>query len=806
MKASARSLTRGRAATWITLLTLALGIGGGTATFSVLDALVFRSLPYPDADQLAVVWSTDRDGATRQASPGEFDAWREQSSTVFENMAAYMFWGYTLTGHGEPAALTVAAITPELLPTLGVEPRIGRAFGDDDAVPGRGDVVLLEHDFWQRRFGGDEDVVGRTVSLDGQPHLVVGIMPPGFRFPHENVSLWVPLALNPRGPGYRRPALRVVARLEDGVTLHRAQEAMTIIAARLADERATESIGRPGDERDEVSVLSLHEQTYGRIEPMVYTAIAAVAAVFLIACANVAHLLLARAEQRRLELAVRSALGASRRQLLTASLVESLLLALGGALLGLPLAQWSLHAVARLGTGGLAWPTEPALYLPTVGVALGLACVTSLLFGLLPALRAAQQDPRGELGDGDTRSSAGRGRRWLSGGLIALEMALALFLLVASGLLLLSLDRLERISPGFEIDDLSAFRIQLPSTRYPSRARQDAFVEQLQDRLDALPGILSVGTTNTLPMNPSDRDFDLSYLVRGRSIASTDQPQAHLRLVSPSYHQTMGIPLRSGRYFDRDDAQSDRRQVIVNETMARLEWPDERAIGAILTIDWNGSHEYEVVGVVGDVRHRGPAHAPTPTMYWPIGQASSPNVSLVVRSDLPPSTLRQAITARVGELDAELPIRSFDSMAALAARSLAERRVQGRVLAALGALTLLLAAVGVYGVMSHAVGQQRREIAVRMALGARAGTVLRGVLGRALLFAGAGLAAGALAAVLVAQAIDRVWPQHLVGVSPTEPLVFGLCAGTLTLIAVVGSLLPARRAAALDPSVVLRGD
>lgn len=795
LRLSARALWRSKSFTAVTVLTLALGIGVSTAVFSFLNALILRPLPYHDAERLMVLWATEREqgGGTTQVTPADFLLWRQQDG-VFASLSAYMFWGFDFSGAGEPEVLDAAAVTPDLFTTLAVEAALGRTFTPEEAVVGHGEVVLLSHRLWQQRFGRDPGVVGRRLSLSGEDHVVVGVMPPGFRFPHEDIEVWVPLAFDTRGRGHRRPSLRVLGRLAEGVDGERAHSMMSVVARRLEQQFPDSNAGRG------VRVVSLREQTFGRLRPLVLAAAAAMAAVMLIACANIANLQLARGMARRGELALHKAIGAGRFSLLRQSLSESLLLALIGGVLALPVAIWSLRCAASLGSDEIARLVPPSLDPWTLCVPFVLSLATGLIFGMLPAWKASGTRARQLLADSGAQPSAGLHRRWGSGLLIVLEVGVALFLVIGASASLGSLARLAQVASGFVADDVLAAQISLRRSRYPAASDWRAFYDELLEGLRAVGAVHAVGVTSVLPMGVTYRDFDLPFTIEGRPQgAGETEQQAHLRIVSSEYFGTLGIPLLSGRYFNDRDVEIDKRVAIVNQTMARRFWPAADPLGETIRVGFAGSHPYEIVGVVGDVRYRGPAQEPSPEIYWPYGQNPTPGMAVVVRATGPKAQLAEVLRARTRALDPDLPIRDLATMRELEARSLAGRRFQGVIFATLTSLALLLAAIGIYGTTSQLVSHRTRELAIRSALGARPADLVRSAIGRTILLTLTGMACGALAALAVARRLQEL----LFEVSPTDPLILTASCAVLGAVAVAGTFVPARRATAVDPNTVL---
>ena len=792
-----RVLLKQRGFTLVAALALALGIGANTAIFSVVNAVLLRPLPFPEPGRLLVVWTDHRARGGPEvewASPEEFEDWRGQNS-VFERMAGYTGWGPTLTGQGEPEQLSGAAVSADMFPLFGVEPALGRGFLPEEDRRGAERVVVLGHGLWQRRFGADPGVIGRVITLGGEGHTVVGVMPAGFKSPLQpRAELW--RTLRPAlGPGCGRGCivLRVVARLRPGVPLERARAEMSTIARRLEAQYPDSQKGVG------VALVPLHDQLVRGVRPALLVLLVTVGLVLLISCANVASLTLAQATARAREVAVRLALGAGRGRVARQLLTESLLLALVGAAAGLLLAFWMVDLLKAFSPPGTPRLDEVRIDARVLGFTLVIGLVTGLVFGLVPALQTSKPHLNQALKEGGKGTSAGARSRRLRQTIVVAEVALALTLLVGAGLLLKSFVRLQRVDPGFNSRGILTATIGLPRTGYPERRQITAFYGQLIERLKALPGVQAAGAVSDLPLGGGASD--VSFVVQGRPLPPPGQrPAAWYNSVTTDYFRTMGVRLLRGREFGERDSEQAPRAVIISETMARRFFPDEDPIGKRLG---NGEDDNwrEIVGVVADVRHFGLDAEARPTMYFPDRQAPSRGMSLVVRAGGgDPLALAGAVRGAVLALDPNLAVAGLGTLDALVSDSIATPRFVLLLIGAFAGVALLLAAVGIYGVMAYAVGERTHEIGVRMALGAQPGDVLRLVVGQGMTLVVAGVGLGLVGAF----ALTRLMATLLFQVSATDPLIFASVPAVLAGVALLACYLPARRATRVDPLVALR--
>jgi putative ABC transport system permease protein len=796
-----RVLLKNPGFTAVAVIALALGIGANSAIFSVVNKVLLSPLPYKDPDGLVMVWEDDTKHGYPNNTPAaaNYVDWRDQNQ-VFEGMAAIADQSFNLTGAGEPERLTGRRVSASLFPLLGVAPQAGRTFAPEEDRPGANRVVVLSHGLWQRRFGSDRDVAGKTLTLNGESYEVVGVMPAHFHFPSREDELWVPIAFTPQEAANRnRHYLKVVARLKPGVTVERAQAEMSTIASRLRQQYPEQNTDLGA------TVVPLHEQVVGKIRLALLVLLGAVGFVLLIACANVANLLLARAAARQKEIALRVALGASRMRLIRQFLTESVLLAAVGGALGLLLAVWGVSLLKSFIPESISQVGDIGVDAKVLGFTLLVSLLTGLVFGLAPATQASGFNLNETLKEGGRDSSSGsRGNR-IRGALVVTEVAISLFLLVCAGLLINSFLRLRSVDPGFKVENLLTMGVVLPQEKYTTQERRSAFYKDLIGRVEALPGVRAAAVTNWIPLvNQGD---SIGVSVEGHPDPPPGQgkrPVVVTRVVSPNYFRAMGIQLLQGREFDEGRDRVDSPSVVlVSEALARRYWPGESAVGKRVNPgDPNDPADWcEVIGVVKDVRQFELAADPKPQMYFTYAQAGffAPR-HLVVATDVDPLTVAGSVRSAVWEVDKDQPVSDVNTMEEVLSESLARQRFSMLLLGIFAALALVLAAVGLYGVMSYTVAQRTREIGLRMALGAQRGDVLRLVVGQGLKLVLLGVVIGLVASV----ALTRVMTSLLFGVSATDPATLAAISLLLIAVAALASYIPARRATRVDPLIALR--
>ena len=805
-----RSLRRSAGLTAAAVTALALGIGATTAVFSVVDAVLLRPLPYADADQLVVALHN----GTGPVAPGNYRDWRAQNS-VFSGMGAAEAWGPNLGGGESPERVAALRVTASIFPLLGVRPLLGRTPLPQEEEKGHEHVVVLGYGVWQRHFAGDPSVLGRTALIDGTPYEIIGVMPREFSFPPfwaVGAEMWAPIAFGDNATSRTRQSLRIFGRLKPGVSVAAAQAQMSAITARLEREF-------PGTNRN-VQVVSLKERVVGNVRLALLVLLGAVGFVLLIACANVAHMLLARASARQKELAVRTALGASRSRVVRQLLTESMVLgALGGAA-GIALASLGVRALVSLAPPGLPRLASIALDGRALSFAFVVSLATSAVFGLLPALQAAQRDLSDALRDGDRGSSEGARRQRLRATLVASEFALALVLLVGAGLMIRSFLALQAVDPGFNPRDVMTAHVSMLGTANADTGRRGPFVAQLLGRVRAIPGVQSAGAINHLPITGDN--WGLGFAIEGKPAPKAgDSPRATYRVVTPGYFETMRIPITRGRTLLESDREGAPHVVVINSYIATHYWPGEDAVGKRLTFDDPSAGDARwltVVGVVPNVVTSdwgAPAEA---EVYLPYFQATDylhrtggqySWISVVARSnctssgrDCDAASLATPIRTAVAAIDRNVVVSEVQAMDDVVGRATAPSRFQLLLLSAFAIVAVALAAVGVYGVMSYTVSRRTHEIGIRLALGATPGEVKRLVIGQGMRVAAIGAAVGLAGALM----LTRLMSTMLFGVAATDPLTFIVVPVLLAVVALVATYIPARRAASIDPLKALRSD
>jgi putative ABC transport system permease protein len=792
-----RRLARRPALTSVVVIALALGIGANTAIFSVVNALLLNPLPYPEPDRLAMVWMNNTRMKIDQDihSFPNFRDYKEQNQS-FERLAVYSPRSANLTGDGEPVRVVGVAATSELLPMLGVQPHLGRTFTAEEDQQGAGGVVLLGYGLWRGRFGADPEILGKSVALNGTPRTVIGVMPAGFNFPTKETEYWIPLAA-PQELAEARSAfwLYMAGRLKPGVSVERAQADMSAIAGRLAAQfpEALEGYG--------ANVVGLHDQMVGKIRPALLVLTGAVAFVLLIACANVANLLLVSAAAREREIAIRTALGAGRWRLVRQLLTESVVLFLAGGMAGVLVAYWGLGVLLALSPPDLPRLDDVKIDARVLAFTLCVSFVTGVLAGLVPALQSSVRELSDSLKEGGRGATFGRVSGRLRDLLVVSEVALALVLLVGAGLMIASFVELKRVDLGFDPDRLLTMQLQLPGAKYPEPPQVAAFSDDLLGRAASAPGARSVGAITDLFLSTTPNSTIFS--IEGRpDPLPTERVEVPVDSISPNFFEVVRTPLLRGRSFTDADRDGTTPVVIINETMAKRFWPGEDPVGKRMRYGIGDSDIpwMTIVGVVGDMRRTGFDESVRCETFLPLAQNPARRLTIVARAEGEPASLAGVLRDQVRAVDPDQPVFAVKTVDELLGDMASQRRLTMLLFGVFAGLALLLAAVGIYGVMSYAVTQRTHEIGVRMALGAQVGDVLRLVVGKGMALALAGIAAGLAAAF----ALSRVMASLLYGVSATDPLTFGGVALLLGLVALLASYLPARRAARVDAMIALR--
>jgi len=792
LRYGARMLLKKPGFTLVAIITLALGIGATTAIFSVVNGVLLRDLPYRDEARLVTLWQNNlKSGVEREdVSPANFFDWRDRVQTC-DIVAAAEPFGFGLTGDGEPETFRAWIVTQGFFEALGATPLYGRAFLPEEYQPGKGQVVVLGYGVWQRRFGGDPNLIGRKLTLNGRPHTVIGVMPPEFQYPLGR-EIWAPRMPRDNDRQVRSSTfIRVIGRLKPGRSVAEAQAELNNIAGQLEQEypQTNASTG--------AVVTPLRDVLVGRVKRALLVVFGAVGCVLLIACANVASLLLVRLTERSRELAIRAALGAGRGRLLRQLLIESALLALLGGAGGVLLAYWLIDVILALSPGDLPRLSQVGIDLTALTFAVGVSLLTALLFGLVPALRLARPDLMDTI-KAEGRAASG-GRQRLRNALVVTEIALALVLLVGAGLLARSFVTLVRVNPGFVTERALTLETFVGRGRTPEQ--RTALVEQMRQRVISLPGVQATAASSALPFHDNQVTIPTSFKIEGRATTVEQNPTAYVISVTPDYPRTLGIPLLRGRELSQFDKADGAPVALVNQSLAQRHWPLDEPIGQKITLAVSGNTTTcEIVGVVGDVRPNGYDSEPRQEVYLPYAQSPESLITWVARTAGDPASQTSAIKEKIREAS---PAQSFLSIATLdqlADRTISQRRFNLLLLGTFAALALALAGIGLYGLLSYSTAQRTREIGVRMALGAQTGAVLRLVIGQGLRLVLIGVAAG-LAGALI---LTRLMRSLLFGVSATDPLTFALVAAVLMGVALLACWIPARRAAKVDPMIALR--
>ena len=809
---ASRMLKKTPGVTAIAVAALALGIGANTAVFTVVNAVLIKPLPYPDSDRMVYLSRTfpGRSGASSTSIP-KFFAWKRGAGDVLSDVAAYDFIGpgVSISGEGEPEQLKAIHASQDYFSLFGVKPAAGRFFTADEDRPGGPKVVVLSYGIWKRRFGGDPAIVGRPVSLSGEPHIVVGIAGAGFR-PSPPVDVWLPLQADPNSLNQGH-FLLCGGKLKPGVTLAAATARM-----RMAGEQFRRQYPDAMSRDESAGVVSMQEETVGAVRPILLVMLGAVAFVLLIACANVANILLARASARDKEIAIRTAIGAGRGRIVGQLLTESMLLALTGGALGLVLGNWGMKLLLAATPGELPRMDELAaqsgLDLRVLGFTLLLSLATGVLFGLIPALRTSRADLHSTLKEGAGRATGGVRHLHTRGLLVVGEVALGLVLLIGAGLLIRSALSMRAVEPGFDSTNVLTFKTALGNAKYSSTGPMAQYMSQLVNRIEALPGVSAAASVITVPTEPGP---DLPFEIEGRQTAAgTSSGDEFWRCVSPHFFKALNVPVRRGRAFTESDGPGTPGVMIINEAMARKYWPNENPIGQRVTIGRGLGPEFadrtrEIVGVVGSVRELGLQADPPPIMYVPVAQVPDALSALgskilpfywVVRASGQPMQLARAIRREALAVDSQQAVFEFRPLDEILATASATRRFTLLLLGVFASVALLLAAIGIYGVMSYDVEQRRHEIGIRVALGACGSDVVNLIVRHGMTLAIIGIVLG----LAGAYGVTRVLAAQLFGVKATDPATFAAVALGLAGVALLATWIPARRATRVDPIVALR--
>jgi len=797
LRYGARLMLKNPGFSLIAVLTLALGIGANTAIFSMVYSILLRPLNYPESDRIVTLWEdhTRRGGPLREwTSPPGYQDWREQS-TVFSHSAAMTGWGPTLTEAGEPERLVGAAVGHEAFAVLGVKPMLGREFTPQEDTRGAARVAIISHSLWQRHFGSDNSIVGKAIRLSGESYTVVGVMPAGLQFPIVGmVEVWSPW-LPAQGQGCQRGCYtqRVIARLKPGVSLEQACTELTTIGQRVEQQfpEDNKNIG--------VTVTPLQEFLVGNVRDGMFSLLLAVGLVLAIACANVASLLLVKAASRVREIAVRSALGSGRWQIIRQLLTESLLLAIIGGALGVLVGFWLVDLLKRIAPDGTPRIEEITINNRVLLFSLAMSVLTGLLCGLAPAVQATKPDLNKTLRDSGAgnKGSAGGGR--VRSGLVIVEIALALMLLVGAGLLLRSFVKLQNVDPGFNPANVLTARFGLPPSAYPNRQQVANFHNQLQERLKALPGVQSVAYSTSVPM--TGVDTDTGFIIEGRPIPPPDErPTSWFSVVSPDYFNTMKIALRQGRTFAASDQESSPKVVVISEATARRYWSNENPVGKRIGFGMEIPDWREIVGIVADVHHFGLSVDSRPTMYFSALQISRSVTNVLMRVQGDPASYTPALRREVQAIDKNLALSTTQTMDEAMASTIATPRLLVLLFGGFAVIAVLLAQLGIYGVMAYAVSQRTNEIGIRIALGAQVRDVMKLIIGQGMRLALIGVALGLAVSLLVTKLMKTL----LFGVSPADPVTFVLITCLMLGVVLLACWIPARRATKVDPMVALR--
>jgi putative ABC transport system permease protein len=794
-----RRLFRSPEFTIVAVLTLALGIGANSAIFSVVNGVLLAPLPYAEPDRLVALYHLSEGRRAVMSGPNFWDVRR--TSRSLQDAAAVSRYRGVLTGHGEPVRLDAAQVSPNLFDVLGVQPIAGRSFRPEESQPAKNKVVILAHGLWQQRFGRTADVIGQKITIDGEPLEIVGVMPQGFSFPAGR-ALWTPIEYTDGFTSTQRGAwyLTVIGRAKRGVPLEQVTAEVETIGRQLAQQYPDQNEGLG------ITALPLLEAMVGDVRRAVLMLLGAVGFVLLIACVNVANLLLARAAARETEMAVRAALGAGRGRLVRQLFTESLILSLLGGGLGLLLAVWGVDVLIGMQPAGIPRLEGVRIDGVVIGFTLAAALATAVVFGLIPAYQSSRAAIAGTLKEAGRGALTSRSATRLRGALVIAETALAVMLLAGAGLLIKSFANLTSVDPGFDVSRALTFELSLPDARYAEEPKQVAFFDELLPRLRSLPGVEDAGAVLSLPLTGAS--LVLTFEVGGRPpVPPSQQPAMQVRVATPEYFGAIGIPLKGGRMFDARDRLGAPPVVLITEAAARQYFPGEDPLGKTITLGWGrgpGKPRVggQVVGIIGDVKDSGLDEADPPQLYVAFHQWPVQAMSVVMKTSVSPESLADAVRREVSAVDPNVPAGNVRTLEQIVARSISQPRFYMALLTAFAAVALILAAIGIFGVLSYAVAQRTREIGIRMALGAQARTVLGIVIRQALVLACAGVAIGIAASWFLSETLSAL----LFGTSPRDLATFAVVSAALVVVALAASYVPARRATRVDPIVALRAE